>query len=90
MIGTQLVYMSDDKGPPPDPVIPILLDTAFKYGIKVTLHIEPYKGRTPQSVKDDLQYIHLHYTQHPAFYKVERCDFSGKERLLPLIYMYDS
>lgn len=81
--------MSDDEGPPPDPVIPVLLDAAFKYSIKVTLHIEPYKGRTPQSVRGDLQYINLHYTQHPAFYKVER-DVSGKERLLPLIYIYDS
>ena len=82
--------MSDDEGPPPDPVIPVLLDAALKYGIKVTLHIEPYKGRTPQSVRDDLQYIHSHYTQHPAFYKVEHRDVSGKERLLPLIYIYDS
>ena len=28
-------------------------------GIKVTLHIEPYKGRTPQSVRDDLA-VHPH------------------------------
>ena len=64
--------LSDDEGPPPDPVIPVLLDAALDYGVDVTLHIEPYKGRTPQSVRDDLQYIHSHYSQHPAFYKLQR------------------
>ena len=83
--------LSDDEGPPPDPVIPVLLDAALEYGVKITLHIEPYKGRTPQSVRDDLQYIHTHYTQHPSFYKLEHVDrSSGEKRLLPLIYIYDS
>lgn len=83
--------LSDDEGPPPDPVIPVLLDAALSHGIKVTLHIEPYKGRTPQSVRNDLQYIHTYYTQHPAFYKLERVSpSSGEKRTLPLIYIYDS
>ena len=83
--------LSDDEGPPPYPVIPVLLDAALEYGVKITLHIEPYKGRTPQSVRDDLQYIHTHYTQHPSFYKLEDVDrSSGEKRLLPLIYIYDS
>ena len=83
--------LSDDEGPPPDPVIPVLLDAALTHGVKITLHIEPYKGRTPQSVRNDLQYIHTHYTQHPAFYKLERISpSSGEKRALPLIYIYDS
>lgn len=82
--------LSDDEGPPPDPVIPVLLDSALEYGIKVTLHIEPYKGRTPQSVRKDLQYIHTHYSNHPSLYKLERKTLSGDVRQLPLIYIYDS
>ena len=82
--------LSDDEGPPPDPVIPVLLDAALDYGVKVTLHIEPYKGRTPQSVRDDLQYIHAHYSQHPAFYKLQRSGEASSKRQLPLIYIYDS
>ena len=83
--------LSDDEGPPPDPVIPVLLDVAHTHGIKVTLHIEPYKGRTPASVKDDLQYIYSHYSQHPAFYKLKHGNNSSSERRpLPLIYIYDS
>ena len=79
--------LSDEEGPPPDPVIPVLLDAALSHGIKITLHIEPYKGRTPQSVRDDLMYIHSHYTQCLAFYKLE-C--ANSKRLLPVIYIYDS
>ena len=76
--------LSDDEGPPPDPVIPVLLDAALTHGIKITLHIEPYKGRTPQSVRNDLQYIHTHYTKHPAFYKLERISPSSGV----YVYMY--
>ena len=83
--------LADDEGPPPDPVIPVLLDAALSHGLKLTLHIEPYKGRTPQSVRRDLQYIHSHYSQHPAFYKLKRVEHRGRAVVyLPLIYIYDS
>lgn len=82
--------LSDDEGPPPDPVIPVLLAAALKHGVKVTLHIEPYRGRNPQSVRNDLQYIHSHYTKHPAFYKIQHGNISSEKRLLPMIYIYDS
>ena len=83
--------LADEEGPPPDPVIPVLLDAALAHDIKLTLHIEPYKGRTPQSVRGDLQYIHSHYSQHPAFYKLERLDPNDGAMLhLPLMYIYDS
>lgn len=73
--------MEDDEGFPPDPLIPLLLDVAHMYSVKVTFHIEPYQGRTPVSVKEDLKYIIERYSNHPAFYK------HGK---LPLVYVYDS
>ena len=84
--------LSDDEGPPPDPVIPVLLNAALAHGFKITLHIEPYKGRTPQSVRDNLMYIHSHYTQCPDFYELEHVNSSenDEKRLLPVIYIYDS
>ena len=75
------VGKSDDEGFPPDPLIPPLLDIAHAYSVKVAFHIEPYQGRTPQSVKGDLKYIVETYSDHPAFYK-----HGGR----PLVYMYDS
>lgn len=83
--------LADDEGPPPDPLIPLLLDAALAHRIKLALHIEPYKGRTPQSVYNDLQYFHSHYANHPAFYKLDRVDIStGAVQKLPMVYIYDS
>ncbi len=78
--------ISDDEGGPPDELMSQLLDIALKYSIKVTVHIEPYKNRTPLSVRNDLEYIHKQYVNHPAFYKLRRAN----DRALPLIYVYDS
>ena len=86
---------ADDEGLPPDLLIPLLLDTAHKYSIKVTLHLEPYDGRTPQSVRKDLSYIRQKYYNHPAFYKHTVTSTNARSgekvtRNLPLIYIYDS
>ena len=87
--------LADDEGIPPDSLIPLLLDTAHKYSIKVTLHLEPYDNRTPQSVRNDLSYIRHKYYQHPAFYKhtMTSTDAPNGEKVtrqLPLVYVYDS
>lgn len=83
--------MSDDEGGPPDELIPDLLNIAHKYGVQVTLHIEPYKNRTPLSVRKDLEYIHKKYVSHPAFFKLTRQrPETEREESLPLIYVYDS
>lgn len=82
--------LSDDEGQLPDPMIPQLLEIAHRYAIKVTLHIEPYRDRTPLTVKDNLRYIHGKYSSHPAFYKVRTTVDSGGIKTLPMIYIYDS
>lgn len=87
--------LADDEGVPPDPLIPLLLDIAHKYAIKVTLHLEPHDNRNPRSVREDLTYIRRNYFSHPAFYRhaVTSTDPHSREtatRQLPLIYIYDS
>lgn len=84
--------MADDEGVPvgPDPLIPLLLDIAQKYSIQVSLHIEPYKGRSAQTVRRDLKYIVETYGSHPAFFKHRRHTGNSPQRSLPVIYMYDS
>lgn len=81
--------MADDEGTPPDLLIPQLLDTAQKYAIKVAVHIEPYRRRTPQTVRGDLKYIHKHYSTHPAIYKLQS-QKQGDTRRLLAVYIYDS
>lgn len=81
------VGMADGEGFPPDRLILLLLDIAQAYSIQVTFHIEPYKGRSPQTVKNDLRYIVETYSKYPAFYKLTH---QGSKISLPLVYLYDS
>ncbi len=69
-----------------DKLIPLLLDIAQSEGMKLSLHIEPYKGRNALNLRKHLSYIYNAYFEHPAFYKADLG--GGKKR--PLFYIYDS
>ncbi|XP_039271173.2 glycoprotein endo-alpha-1,2-mannosidase-like protein isoform X1 [Styela clava] len=79
--------LADDHGKPIEHYIPTLFDIADQYNIKVCFHIEPYKDRSPESVKENLKYIIETYGDHPAFYRTSTSEGSRK---LPLVYVYDS
>ncbi|KAG7465813.1 hypothetical protein MATL_G00157750 [Megalops atlanticus] len=78
--------MKDDNGEPTDNIVPLILDVAQKYQLKVAFHIEPYKGRDDLSMYNNIKYTVEKYGEHPAFYRYKTS--SGK--LLPLFYVYDS
>ena len=80
--------LSDDEGPPPDTQIPLLLDIAHNHSIAVAIHIEPYRDRSPRTVRKDLEYIHERYSLHPAFHKIRTA--SHGDQLRPIVYLYDS
>lgn len=84
--------MADGAGEPVDPLVPIILDQSKKYGIKVALHIEPYKGRTACSVRYDLLYAHKKgYTSHPSYLKLASTSMnSTASKDLPVFFVYDS
>ncbi|XP_045196248.2 glycoprotein endo-alpha-1,2-mannosidase-like [Mercenaria mercenaria] len=77
---------ADNEGREPDSVMPLILEGAAKYDLKVAIHIEPYRGRNHVTLRKNLEYILEKYGKHPAFY---RTSFKGK-RNVPLIYIYDS
>lgn len=77
---------ADNEGIPSDSLVPSLLNAAAKYRLKVTLHIEPYKGRDDKTVHNDVKYIIDTYAKHEAFYKYHTVD----GRTLPMLYIYDS
>ena len=77
--------MSDENGPPSDRAIPLILDAAAKYGVKVCLHIEPYNNRSVENIRTNLAYVHTAYSNHPAYYKRK-----VGQKLLPVFYIYDS
>ncbi|CAH8592305.1 unnamed protein product [Heterobilharzia americana] len=85
--------MSDDNGKPVDDLVLPLLNIANEYGIKVCLHLEPYKNRDVGTIVKDLKYIHTKdYTTHPAYYRlpVNHLGDKGKGQSLPVFYVYDS
>ncbi len=65
-----------------DRVVPLLLDRAAAFGLTVCFHIEPYRGRSPTTVRKNIDYMSERYGQHPAFHRVA----DGR----PLIFVYDS
>ena len=56
------------KGNRTDYALPLMLDVADHYGIKIAIHIEPYDGRTADSLISDIGYIYDRCGEHPAFF----------------------
>ena len=75
----------DGQGRSPDPLVPVLLDACQRHGLKLTFHMEPFEGRTPLNVRDDVSYIMATYSNHPALYL-----HSSPRGMLPMFYIYDS
>ncbi len=57
------------RGTHEDQTVPLLLQMAERYGIKVAFHIEPYSGRSATSLVDDIKYIYQQYGSSPAFFR---------------------
>jgi len=76
----------DSQGVSTDELVPTVLDAAAAAGIGVTWHLEPYGGRTPRTVLDDLKYLHAQYGAHPAIW---RQPHGVDGRLLPVVFLYD-
>mmetsp|Transcript_2728 Transcript_2728/g.6300 ORF Transcript_2728/g.6300 Transcript_2728/m.6300 type:complete len:425 (+) Transcript_2728:146-1420(+) len=75
---------SDTQGVNTDTAVSLVLEAAEKVGgIKVAFHLEPYSGRTAETIHADLRYIASKYLQSPAVYR-------HGHRQLPLYYVYDS
>jgi glycoprotein endo-alpha-1,2-mannosidase len=53
----------DSQGVSTDELVPLVLDAAHEAGVGVTWHLEPYGGRTPESVGEDLAYLHERYVR---------------------------
>lgn len=79
---------ADKQGKPFDRLFPMILDSAMNHSLKVAFHIEPYEGRTPENMKDNLEYIIGKYGGHPATYRLSKSP--GSTKALPVFYIYDS
>ncbi|XP_028839379.1 glycoprotein endo-alpha-1,2-mannosidase [Denticeps clupeoides] len=78
--------MKDDNGESTDDIVPLVLDAAHEYEIKVAFHIEPYGGRDETNMFENVKYIVEKYGDHAAFFRHE----TRTGQSLPLFYVYDS
>jgi hypothetical protein len=64
-----IIYSWWGQGSYEDGLAAGVLSEAAKFGIKVAWHIEPYGGRTADSVVSDINYINTKYGASPAFFR---------------------
>ena len=66
--------------------MPLVLDAAQKHGIEVAIHLEPYEGRSLETIRWDIDYILDKYGDHPALYrrrkKIDRTNVTKENQLL--------
>lgn len=76
---------------PTDRALPLMLDIADHYGIKIAFHIEPYGGRTAERLANDIHYIYDQYGDHPAFFwTTETSRYSPDDRPKGLFFIWAS
>jgi hypothetical protein len=74
-----------------DEAVPVLLDLAERYGIGVAFHIEPYAGRTADSVVEDVKYLYAKYGDHPAFFRsTARTGWSDDDRSRGVFFVWSA
>ncbi len=57
------------RGSPEERPVPLILETAARYGIKVAFHIEPYGNRSADNLVEDIRYLYSRYGDSPAFFQ---------------------
>lgn len=55
-----------------DAVMPDLLDAAHRHGLRIAIHVEPYIGRNPINLIENIRYLFNQYGSHPALHKMKR------------------
>ncbi len=78
------------KGHATDEVVPRILAAAAKHDLKVAFHIEPYAGRTPESVAADVAYIYANYGDEEAFFRTHLgSPFSHGDQNRGIFFLWD-
>ena len=77
------IHSTDTQGVCTDNVTPLIFEVADEIGgIWIAFHLEPYFGRSPASIRDDLEFIQSKYYHHSSLYRVNQ--------RYPVYYVYDS
>lgn len=89
------VSEGDSQGVMTDDVMRLALDAAAESDMKVALHLEPYAGRTIETVRADLEYLAQQYGSHPSIWKVYPQRYVRTQKptaadAVPVYFLYDS
>ena len=86
------VSKGDSQGVVNDALMGAVLDGAAAAGVRVALHLEPYEGRSVDSVRADLQHLSAAYGNHSALLRaypqrfLGRVPRAGDERIVYFVY----
>jgi len=70
--------------------VPLILQMAQRYGIKVAFHIEPYNGRSAESLLADVKYLSARYGSDPAFFlSTATSRYSPGNQPKPMFFVWD-
>lgn len=83
-----LIYSWWGKNDPTDSGAKQVLDLAADYALKVAFLIEPYPGRSIQSICDDIEYLNEKFGRHPASLKLSRKTEGNSSARRPVFFVY--
>lgn len=79
------------RGDTTDLALPLMLDVADHYGIKIAFHIEPYGRRSADDLVDAIHYLYDQYGGHPAFFWTNETSlYSRDDRPKGLFFIWAS
>lgn len=79
---------SDTQGVRTDLNVEAAMEAALAHGIRIAFHLEPYEGRSVQSLRDDLRYMRERYTGPAAPHAAAVARAGRPPR--PVYFVYDS
>lgn len=88
-VGVIVVSWWGQQGLREEKPVPLILQMAQRYGIKVTFHIEPYAGRTADGLVRDVEYLNRKYGSDPAFFLSEETSrYSPGSQPKPMFFVW--
>ena len=72
---------ADDRKGGANGLLPLLFPAAQATGVRIAFHVEPYSGRSPETLLANARYVHSAYGAEAALFR---------HKNKPVLYVYDS
>ena len=81
-------FVSDTQGVVTDRVVAAAARAARAHGVGAAIHLEPYHGRHPSTVREDLEYLVTNYGD--LLHTMPKRPCGEDDHKLPVVYVYDA